>query len=155
MAAKNTACVSFDSDPSAPANLQRLVIVAAAAGINLTKPDGTPNTSRVVCYAARTAVESAEEIATLRADVFHERARAVAAEAEILLARSLVAAAKGITPAPTAADRLRAARGTMTRAECAHAAGLNDESSVRNVEARGMALGGRLLAWVVSVEAGR
>lgn len=51
------------------------------------------------------------------------------------------------------ADRLKAARGTMSRGECARAAGLKDESSVRNVESRGFALKGRLLAWVESVEA--
>ncbi len=50
------------------------------------------------------------------------------------------------------ADRVKAARGKMTRAECARAAGLKDESSVRNVEARGMPLRGALLAWVVARE---
>lgn len=52
----------------------------------------------------------------------------------------------------TDANRLIAARGTMTRQECARAAGLKDESSVRNVESRGMALAGKLRAWVESVE---
>lgn len=59
------------------------------------------------------------------------------------------------TTASADAARVIAARGTMTRAECARAAGLKDESSVRNVEARGMALAGKLRAWVESVEAGR
>ncbi len=51
------------------------------------------------------------------------------------------------------ADRLKAARGAMSRAECARVAGLKDESSVRNVESRGMRLAGRLLAWVSEREA--
>ena len=53
------------------------------------------------------------------------------------------------------ADRLIRARGSMTRADCARAAGLKDESSVRNVESptRGMKLAGKLLAWVESIEA--
>ncbi len=59
------------------------------------------------------------------------------------------------TTGTTDADRLIRARGSMTRAECARAAGLKDESSVRNVESptRGMKLAGRLLAFVESIEA--
>lgn len=55
----------------------------------------------------------------------------------------------------TDADRLKAARGDMTRQECATAAGLKDESSVRNVETRGMRLAGKLLVWVEAQESGR
>lgn len=66
-----------------------------------------------------------------------------------------VAPALPATTSTADAARLKAARGTMTRAECARAAGLKDESSVRNVESRGMKLAGKLLAWVESVEAGR
>ncbi len=50
------------------------------------------------------------------------------------------------------ADRLKAAQGKMTDAACANAAGLKDESSVRNVR-RGMALKGKLLTWVEQREA--
>ncbi len=58
-----------------------------------------------------------------------------------------------VAKSPTDAERLIKARGAMSRGECARAAGLADESSVRNVEKRGFALGGRLLAWVERQEA--
>ena len=132
MAAKNTACVSFDSDPSAPDNLATLFTLGTAAGLELAKPDGTPNTSRVVCYAARAAVESAETIATLRAEL---------------------AAAKGITPAPTDAERLAAAmrRAGLDRTGVATLLGISGDV-VRNAQ-RGLKMGPALRAWVAEQEA--
>ncbi len=68
--------------------------------------------------------------------------------------------ASGVTALPERtgtvdADRLRAARGTMSTQACAEAAGLADGASVRNVENKGAPLRGRLLTWVEGVEAGR
>jgi hypothetical protein len=63
------------------------------------------------------------------------------------------AVVKAKTRSTPDALRMTRARGKRTRAACAALAGLKDESSVRNVEKRGFALGGRLLAWVEQQEA--
>jgi hypothetical protein len=51
------------------------------------------------------------------------------------------------------ATRVIRARRGRSRGECARLAGLKDESSLRNVEKRGMPLAGRLKAWVEQQEA--
>jgi hypothetical protein len=74
------------------------------------------------------------------------------------------AARAGVTKTPPAlpetslstdAARCIAARGSMSRAAVALAAGMASEASVRRVESGTFALAGKLKAWVESQEAGK
>jgi hypothetical protein len=106
-------------------------------------PDGTDRRTPVTLYEIVRALDMGDEIRALRGGLAS------------LIPEPVTTAPVSVAAIRTDAERLIRARGSMTRAECARAAGLSDESSVRNVESptRGMLLAGRLRAWVAQQEA--
>ncbi len=131
MAAKFTKCVSFDTYPEAKDAIVRLFVMGESVGADVGFSVTNPNVSRVVCFAMRTAVESAQTIAALRDEL---------------------AAMRGITKPPTDAERLAAAmaRAGLTRPILAVRVGCHVDT-IRNVAKRGFKLTGAL---VVGVEGG-
>jgi hypothetical protein len=120
-------------------------------GARLLPPEGTEARSRVTLYSIIRTLRLGAEIYALRNGLACPIPEAV----EPATASPVVVVTPPAPMVRSDAERLIRARGTMTRAECARAAGLKDESSVRNVESptRGMALAGRLRAWVEQQEA--
>jgi hypothetical protein len=115
-------------------------------------PDGTEKRTLVTFYEIIRSLPDGAEILTLCPSPTY-RVDGVDYVPEPVAKPKAPAVAKPKARSTPDALRMIRARGKRTRAECAILAGLKDESSVRNVEARGFKLGGRLLAFVVQQEA--
>ncbi len=172
MPAVDTACISFDGYPDARAVIVRIADTDPA---RLLKSDGQPNASKVVCAALERWHRRDSALAKLRGEVASLTEKLDAAQIKeggycdtidniarerndaqqaLIDARAELAALRGITKAPTDADRLAAAmaRAGLTRPILAAQVGCHVDT-IRNVAKRGFKLTGDLAAWVVAREA--
>lgn len=116
-------------------------------------PGGTDKRSLVTFYEIVRGIPDGEDILTLCPSPSYRVDGVDYADEPAVSEVTAIKVEPAAPKPPPEAERLIRARGAMSRGECARAAGLLDESSVRNVEKRGMPLRGRLLAWVEQQEA--
>ncbi len=112
-------------------------------------PGGTDKRSLVTFYEIMRSLPDGEEILTLCPSPSYR----VDGVDYVEKPAAKLTPPRATTNDATDALRVIRARRGRSRGECARLAGLLDESSVRNVEKRGMPLRGRLLAWVEQQEA--